>query len=347
MDDSISLFETITLTHTVDTLFTPKTFLVDSVTKDSVTVETEFFQVDNERNERDLAPIQHRGKEAKQVDSGGFKSKKLDGFNVRLKIITTAYKILQRAKGQIAYMAKSPATKAREKLARDLLYMRLMVVRLEEWLMAQFLQYGKVSIDTIDYQGELDLKMKDSHKVTLSGGDRWSQAGSNPLADVDKWRDTTEKDSGKVVDWICMDSHAARLFRDNDKVQKVLDNRKILNGEIVQKRLPSGARYMGTIDEIDYYQYSEWVKDAKTGANVPLLDNGRVLLYSSQCMGTRYYGAVDDLEFDGYAGDFKMFSKSWLDPDPSGMNVLLAANILPYIHEIDGVFSVLCDGENA
>lgn len=91
----------------------------------------------------------------------------------------------------------------------------------------------------------------------------------------------------------------ADVLINNEKIQKMLDNRNMNVGNINPAMLPAGAAHIGRINVfgrvLDIFSYDETYEDETTGQNVPYIPAGHVIL-TAPGAGRSLYGAVTQLE---------------------------------------------------
>ena len=108
-------------------------------------------------------------------------------------------------------------------------------------------------------------------------------------------------------------------------------------GEIRPRQLARGVKYIGSINEIDYYQYSEKYQDS-TGTWQDVFPTYGCWIGSSQNMAAgMYYGAIQDLEAGDDRGLVQMqyFPKSWMSKDPSGQIIMVQSAPCPFPGQVN------------
>jgi hypothetical protein len=191
---------------------------------------------------------------------------------------------------------------------------------------------------------EIDFEFTNTE--TLSGTNRWSNAASNPIADLKKWRKKVQK-SGFVNCNVCvMSDDVADVFINHEKVKSVLDVKSYDLAVIAPRELPSGATYIGTIRELslDIYTYSEWYldnwTDPKKPVQNPLVPEGTLALMSTSAMYSLYYGGVTILdkneEMVTVEGEF--VPETWVERKPIRRFLQINSKPLTVPHEVDSWF---------
>jgi hypothetical protein len=227
---------------------------------------------------------------------------------------------------------------ANQQLGKELANLDEMITRKEEWMAAQALQNGQIDIVGDGVDDVVSFGMAASHLVTLTGADLWSATTSDPIGDLEDWMELVAKDSGLTVDKIIMGKAAAKSFLAHKDVQQRMNmlRANILN--VTPSMNAPGMRYIGTIDmAVEIYTYNEWyIDDWSDPANpveLPMMDEKKVLLGSTQARCTRHYGMIKDLKCSAIV---PKFPKTWDEEDPSQKMLMLQSAPLPVPHQIDG-----------
>lgn len=333
---TIDLFETRTLLRALEQMKPAKTFLLDTFFSSQETSNSEHVDIDIIKGKRKLAPFVSPRMEGKAVDRLGFSTRTYKPPYIKPKMVTTAEDILKRQAGDHIYAgAQSPAQQAAAQVGRDLAYLDEIITRREEWMAAQLLQTGKVSIVGDGVDDEIDFAMDSSHIVTLGGTDIWSDTTyATPLADLRTWRRLILKDSGLNSTDVIMGTDAIDAFLSHPDLANGLDTRRIDLGQIDPRQVPAGAIYYGRIKDVamDLWVYDEWYYDEDAAEDKPLIDSKKVVLGSTQARTARHYGAIQDLEA---VASVPRFPKSWTVEDPSARFIMVQSAPLVALHQVD------------
>lgn len=339
----MDMFDTRTMIAALEQMYPPKIFLLDTFFKEKLNYTTKYVDIDIEKGKRRLAAFVRPTSQGKLVEKRGFTTKTIEAPYIKEKVNVTNIDIMRRQMGQTVYMGgKTPAQKAEEELAKNLIYLRERLVRREEWMASNLLQTGKVTLDG-EYEGyEIDFGMDSSHLFTPSTD--WDDAGSDPIKDLRDWCQTIAKDSGIVPNTVIMGSNAVNHFINHEKVQKLLNLLKLNMGEIKTSDLPNGASFYGTLAvggaTVDIWSYNEWYEN-ESGVLVPMVDENKVILGNPSARTSRSYAAIQDVEFDGSASGgtdiyaVSYFAKSWFEHDPAVRWLLLQSAPVVCMHQVD------------
>ena len=302
----------------------------------------EYIDIDIVKGKRRIAPFVAPVVEGKAVESRGFTTNSYKPAYIKQKFATSADEILNnRSAGEAVYAMGTPAQRAAAKLAEELADHEDMVSRREEWMAAQALTSGKVSVVGEGINQVVDFQLDATHNVTLTGTDLWTdQTNSDPLSDLRTWIKLVLKDSGINPNVFIAGTDVIEALVNHPKVKDLLDTRRVDMGMIDPMELAPGVAYYGTLKSngvtLDVYSYDEWYVD-DNGDEQPMIPAGKFILTSTKADFRRHYGAIKDLK----AGLMAMprFVKSWENEDPSVRYVLMQSAPLPAPHQIDAVLT--------
>lgn len=314
-----------------------RTFLMDLFFTKLPPVLTETVDIDIIKGKRRLAPMQSPVIEGKVVEKLGFTTNSYKPAYVKPKMVDTAHQFLDRQAGETVYSAKSLQDRAGEALTEELATLDEMITRREEWMAAQALTTGKISITGEGVNYVVDFLMAATHIITLGVGDVWTNAASDPLEDLRTWRRLILKDSGLQANVVVMASDVYDVFIKNSAVTDALDLRRVDNGQIDPSILADGAIYIGYIKDIgcDIYVYDEWYVPDDGSAALPMFPQKKVLMGSTRARCYMHYAAIQDLKVPGGAS-LERYPKTWDKEDPSMRFVQVQSAPLAGLHQPDG-----------
>lgn len=333
-------FETRTMLAALEQAYPARGLLLDLFFPRVETSNTAVVDIDIFRGKRRLAPFVNPRMQGKLVERSGYTTRTYRPPYIKPKMQFSAEDLLKREMGMTVYQGgKTPAERAAEMLGRDLAELRDMVVRREEWMAAQALTTGKIPVIGDGVNDEIDFGFATSHKVTLTGGNRWDQSGTKPLTNLRTWRSLVAQDSGLVPDVVVGGADAIEAFLGNAEVQKFMLTNQQPNvvGQInVGDLQATGATYISTLWQggLKIFQYDEWYIDPADNETVrPMIPADTIIMGSTKARAVRHYGLIQDLE----AGDFAVpfFPKVWLEKDPSVRWVMVQSAPLVVPHQID------------
>lgn len=341
---AVNLFDTRILIATLEQMYPPKTFLLDTFFRNVQTFATKYVDIDIEKGKRKLAAFVRPTSQGKTVERRGWTSKSIEAPYLKEKTNISPIDLLTREIGQTIYAGgKSPAQRAEEELAKQLDYLRERIIRREEWMAASLLQTGKIILDGEYEDFEIDFQLAGDHLFTPVKN--WDDTDADPIRDLRDWSTKIAQDSGVNPTVCVMGSSAVNAFMNHTKVQILLNLLKLNMGEIKPADMPNGASFYGTLSvggaTLDIYSYNEWYMD-DSDVLQPMLDPKKIILGNPSSRTSRSYGAIQDFEYDG-AGNptqprnfvVQYFAKSWFEHDPSSRMLLVQAAPVVCLHQVD------------
>lgn len=339
---AIDMYSTRTMLRALEQLLPTKTWLRDTLFSTVETHLTQYVDIDVQKGSRTVAAYVNPLHEGKVVDREGFETKSYKAPYTKEKMVTTAQAYLNRQQGEHIYTgADSPAARAQQQVGKDVQKLNDRIDRLEEVQASQLIQTGTVIVEGEGISQLIDFQMRADHQPVLTSTDKWSDhTNSDPFADLSTWSILMQKNSGLVPNKAILGIDAMHDFLRNDYVMKVLDTRRLIQGQIdIDALAANGVQFYGDIREagltIALYTYIEWYYDKIAKVEVPMIDPDKVIMVNTSARTTRHYGAIQDLK----AGiDFvgARFPKSWETEDPSARWIMLQSAPLLAPHQIDG-----------
>lgn len=326
------LFSTSTLSAIVADLRVPATGFAQRYFGQMKTDETEEIHFDLDNKPRRIAPFVSPLVGGKIVKSRGFQTATFKPAYVKDKRVFHPARSLKRAMGErIGGGELSVEQRQQILLVQDLQDQLEMVERRLEWMAVQALLNGSVTITGEDYPTVLvDFGRNANNTVVKTVGNKWSDAGINPMDDLQDWSDQMVKLTGVAMSDVVMTVDVWKVFRKNAFVKERLDRMRGTSTAQQDAHAKEGLVYQGTVDGFNIFTYSGWYVDPATGVETAYLPAGTVIGCAGDAVeGVRHYGAIldnDSLRAQPY------FSKSWLENDPSMRYLLMqsAPLLVPY-----------------
>jgi len=342
----IDMFETREMIDPLNTMFEPRSFLLDTFFSTVETHDVEAIDVEIHKGKRRLAPFVSPRSKGRTVKRDSMRLRTYKPPYLKPKRACDAEMVLKRGFGQPLYGGvPTPEERAAKMLADDLVEMGMEIERREEWMAAHALFTGKIIVSGIVDDGdessvvddEIDFQMSASNKIVLTGAALWSDAASSPINNLRAWRRLVSQNSGRTARVAVMGSNVVDKFVDNASVKAKLDNRRIDMGIINPQELPDGVTYWGYLGDpgIDIYTYDEWYVD-DDGNEQPMVPVNKIMLGATNAMTKRHYGPIRDLDaIDDGVVEARYYPKSWKTKDPSQRYVMVQSAPLVVPHEID------------
>lgn len=330
---AISMFYTRTMLKALEQKLAPTTFLLDTFFPNVEQSLSKYVDIDIYKGKRRLAPFVKSTQQGKMVERTGYTTSTFEPPYIKEKMITTADEILNnRSMGDTIYIGKTPEQRAAEQLMKDLEYLRDLIIRREEWMASQVLETGIISVTGDGYDAEIDFGMDANHIIAVGSITAWSEDAATPVKNLRTWKRLIQKDSGLVPNVAVFGYSAWDAFIEHSSVQELLDNRRIMLGQIDPQLLPDGVTYQGDIENLSLYTYDEtYVDDSDvTKYYVPAK---KIFMGSTRARTARHYAAIRDLK-SGFT-PVSYFPKSWEKEDPSARFLMLQSSPLVAMHQPD------------
>lgn len=333
----MDIFSTNVLTGVVRSLKANSGFLLAKFFPFVVEEQSEEIHFDIDKGKRRVSPFVSPLVEGKIVSSRGFTAKTFKPAYIKDKRSIDANRGIRRWMGEQVGGSMSPADRLRAMVAFELQDQIDMVRRRMELMAADTLRTGAVTISGEKYPTTaVSYGRAGGLTVTLTGGNRWGQAGINPLNSLQDWAQLVLKESGAMPTEVVMTVDTWKIFRADAEVQKRLDQFRGSSTMVRDAVMESGGTFMGQVDGFNVYVYSDWYID-DNDVEQPILPAGTVLMGSSQIEGTQAYGAIRDEEAGLQAMAY--FPKSWVTPDPSVRWLMLQSAPLVVPYRVDASFA--------
>lgn len=336
---AVDLFETRTMLAAVEQMKRARRFLGSTFFgAEPIVATTAHVDIDIIKGKRKLAPFVRPNRPGRIVDRSGSVMRSYKPAYVKPKLETQAGMLLARQPGEALYSSRTPLDRAGEQLARDMEDLNDQITRREEWMIAQALTTGAVRVQGDGVDDVVDFQMSDSHLVTEQN--RWVDAGSDPIADLRKYKRRIARDSGRTAQAAVLSSEAADAFLDNTKVGEKLNTRRVDLGMIRPQELPDGVTYLGYLNDpgLDLYAYEEWyiADGGSDDIELPMIPAGGLIMGPTTSRCAMLYGAIQDMDaIEGALFDVDRYPKSWTEKDAGVRWLMMQSAPLPGFHEPD------------
>ena len=323
---TIGLYDTITLVQVVRNLKLPSVFLQQKFFPNVVEHTTAEFAIDVDAGKRRLAPFVSPLMQAKPVESRGVQTSIFAPAYIKDKRELDPFRPVMRAIGERIGGALSPMDREMANIAFEMEDQVQMINRRLEWMAANVLQTGTVTVAGDGYPTQLVNFGRDpSLTVTLAAGAAWTTTNVGtalspglvvPSENIEAWAVSMQEMSGAVATDLVFTPKAWAGFIRDWRVKEAIwfprsgDSQIDLGGGI-----KTGAVYRGNWGFYSLWLYNDWYVDPVTDIQQPMLPDGTLLIGSDQMQGVRAFGAIVDPEF-AY-GAMAYAPKSWVEKDPA------------------------------
>ena len=343
----MQIFDTVALNRVVETMVDPIDFFTTNYFGNVQVSDTEEIFYDVITNKRRITPVVHPMVRGKVVEGPLYDTRSFKPAYLKDSRVFNPNKYFSRLPGERIGGAMTPAQRMQSAVAWHIDDQMKMLARRKEVWCAEVLRTGKLVVAGDGYdQVTVDFQRDASLTVTLTGSDRWGQAGVQCLRTLENGAEAIFAKANVSARTVVMTLDAWKVFRLDAEVEKLLSlfRRDRLGADIGTGPLVmpiDGVRYMGHVGEFDIYVYAGKYVDPLDGIEKDILPAGTVMLLSNDVDGVYHYGAIRDL--DAGLQPRQYFVKSWTKPDPSARFMLMQAAPLPvaYRPNASACFTVL------
>lgn len=347
---SVDLYEPRRMIAALEQRKIPFRFFLDTFFREEDISETDNIDIDIDRGgQRIMAAFVNPKLPGQNVERRGFKTRTYKPPYVKPKRTTEVDDVLKRSIGENVYNAMSPMIRAGRLLGKDLGELDDLISRREEWMAANALQLGQITVEGEGVSDTIDFDMLTTHTIALSGTARWSQyTTAKPLTNLrDYCIDLIQEDSGLVPTVVVFGRSAWDDFMQCEQIiggstgrKSLFDLRAIETGRIDPRPLAAGGvTYQGYLQELnlDLYTYAGRYWNDSTKTSEWLMHPDKILIGCTDARCVRHYGLIKDLKM---VAPLRRFAKSWEEEDPSARFVMVQSAPLMANHQPDAFVCV-------
>lgn len=332
----MDLFSTDVLTGTINQLRPVPRHLLDLYFPIVQTETSEEIHFDLVKGDRRMAPFVAPVVAGQIMNDRGFETKTFKPAYVKPKFAWDPGRPFKRMPGEPITGSLSPDQRKLRLLAQDMQTQQDMVRRRLEWMAAQALRTGSITVSGDLYATTVvNFGRAAGLTKTLTTTARWGEDGVSVLQNIKDWAQEVLNASGSYPRDVTMDSKAWALFQADSDVK---DRLKVLATAGVQPISYNGvdtedAVFMGNLDGFNFYVYAGAYTDA-SGMVTPFLPDYTVLMGGKGMQGAQAFGAIKDEEAGLQALPF--FTKSWVEKDPGQRIIMTQSAPLVVPQNVDG-----------
>lgn len=324
MTIQVQLYDTATLLGIMRQLEPVGSYWLDLCFPYAVNFDDEYIDFEKIVEGRKIAPFVAPLAQGVPIYSEQSEVTRLKPAYVKMKDPVSPNRLMKKsaASGGVLASGGSPSSRFNAIVADIQRTHRNAALRREEWLAAQAIIHGKVTISGENYpERQVDFKRASNHTVD-STSSPWSSS-SDIIGDIEAWRTRVRRAKfGGPVNRLTVGADVWDVMRKNTGLLKQLDTgvrgtdanfkTAIMEGEEVE--------FVGYISgTLPVYVYSGYYENA-AGVAVDYMSPKDVIMTGPNVMGYRCYGAILDHKA-GYQAS-AMFSKMWENEDPSVVYVM-------------------------
>lgn len=232
-------------------------------------------------------------------------------------------------------------TALQELQAERAMLLKNIIANTKEWCLAQLLQAGKFTLINPEnkYGVTIDYGLAAGQLPVLSSTARWGESAADIIKDLRTWNRAARRLTGNpALNTVCVMGHGAvDLFLKDTAVKALLDNRRVLIGQLEPKL---GAKFLGSFMGMDFYEYDGTVT-LPDGTSAEVWGEYKVALFPPDIFSV-LYGTIHDFgpnQTEAQVIVGKEFMKQETEFDPSGLWFL--AESRP-VHIIDVPEGIVC-----
>ena len=339
------IFDTNVLVHVVRNLKLPSQFLLQTFFPNVVEFETEYVSIDVDVGLRRMSPFVSPLVEGKPVEGRKIQTNTFRPAYIKDLRTPDFRKPVLRAIGERIGGNLSAAVRIQQNLAFEMEDQVQMVQRRLEWMAAQALIGGTVTIVGEGFPSVLvDFGRDAALTVALSGGTLWSPATilagtATPAANIEQWGHIMLKKSGGVATDIIFTTTAWNNFMLDPVVKTTIwypgsgGNGNTIN---VGAQIQRGAQYKGRWGQYDLWVYNDWYVDANN-VEQPMIPDGSLIMSGADLLGTRAFGQIMDPAFN-YAS-LPYAPKTWVENDPPQRLIMMQSSPIVIPSRVNAAFA--------
>lgn len=286
-----------------------------------MTFEDEYIDFEKIREGRKLAPLVIPTVQGRPVYSEASTTTRMKAAYLKPKDPVSPGRAIKRRPGENMFAPNTLSPGARfNAIIGDILRVhRETIDRREEWMAAQAVITGKLTLEGPDYPTRVvDFQRAANHTVNLTGAARWDQPGVVIMDVIQTYIDRVRRAPfGGPVNRLTVGANVIGVMLKNDSVLKQLDTQVRGTNADLNTGLRAGeyVEYIGKLGpNLELWVNSDFYEMAD-GTAVPFLDPDTIVLTGPNIMGVRCFGAILD-EQAGFRA-LPVFPKMWSNQDPS------------------------------
>ena len=281
----------------------PNTFLQSRYFPDGTVFTTSQVLVEYKDGNQKLAPFVSPEIGGKVVRRKGYEANAYKPGLIAPKRALTIDNLTEKGFGEALYGELTPEQRAIKITADDLTEMDEMIVRTHEQMCAQVLEENAL---TMNHYGD-DNKLVEVKKIeyfngtndaTYAGATKWNSADVDILAEIAAIAKLLTRRGLAATD-VILGTEAADAFLNNEKVQKLLDNRNYNIGAIDPTEGFPEAVFLGQINckghKMNFIEYGATYEDAE-GVATPYINPKNIIVTAPNC-GVTNYGAITQINY--------------------------------------------------
>lgn len=304
------------------------------------TLEVYFDKVERARR---LAPVVSPLVQGKAERLRGYYTNSFRPAYVKPKHVIEPDRVLRRRPGE-TLLGSLSAAERRDRIVLDTLQVQDdQITRREEYMAAQLLLTGSVTVIGEDYPAQVvSMGRPSGNTVALTGGATWGSPGVDPFANLRTWSALMQNNSGFAPTSVIMDPLAWNLFlTKSPTVTSIMNSFRQTSGNVdLAGRVVGGvgneAVLGGVLGQFEFWVYQQFYTDDLGNVIKFIPDNTVIMANAEGCQGTRLYGAIQDVRS---LEALPRYPKMWVAEDPSAEYMMTQSAPLPVLGWAEATFA--------
>ena len=298
--------------------------------------------------DRRLAPFVAPMTQGRIMRQAGFNTKSFKPAYLKPKAALTPDMAVPRMPGEPLIGQMTQGQRMDRLVANAVMSHRMMIERRIDWMAAQAIIDGQVTVSGEDYPTQvISFGRHASLTYTLTSTARWNDSAPNPLEDIRVARINAYQRGGYPVRDIIFGINAWTLFTRNADVKALLSN-QVRGGssDFTAANIGDGLpfQYEGEIvgangnGRMRLWTYNNFYStDAEGLVTVDYMNTNDVVGVGAPD-GVQAFGGIKDVDAGMQA--LPMFPKNWIEKDPSALMVLTQSAPLPVPMRPNSTFKI-------
>lgn len=281
------------------------TFLKDRYFADGVNFATDEVLVEFKKGRRILAPFVSPQINGKVIKREGYTCKAFEPAMIQPKRVLSIDTLSRKGFGEAFYNQLTPAERAVAITVEDLNELRGMIELRKEAMAAEVLQKNSLTMnyytDSNDLKEVKNIAFFDgqSNPAEVSITNKWNTAAADILADIKAMCVSLQHD-GLAAREVLVGSDVAAVITNNEKIQKLLDNRRYEMGNWEPEELYDDVTLLGELNcygkKVKIIEYLGSYEDEATGEDKDFIDSKSIIVTAPGC-GVTNYGAITQIDY--------------------------------------------------
>lgn len=346
---ALDIFSTVTLQAVIQQQVPESRYWLDTFFGREVTFDTEEIAFEELPTDQRMAPFVSPRAQGRIMREKGRTSKTFRPAYVKPKHEVNPFKMVARRAGEALGGSSTPEARWNIAVAENMRAESDMIDRRLDWMAAQAVMNGGVTVVGEDYpEVFVDFQRDPNLTRTLVGTARWGEVDADPLADIKDLRTLAFLRGSRPINRLTMGLEAFDLFFEDEKVRALLkDNTVSVNrtSDSTISQFSGGdqpVEYRGILQgangqgRIEVYTYAQTYEDYD-GTLVPVM-NPLDVVGSGAVDGIRCFGAIMDKRAGLRA--LAKFPKMWDVEDPSQTFTMTQSAPLPVPSQPNASFRI-------